>query len=71
MKAIGGYPLQGDKSANGTYVVYVRTEGMLAERMFATYIDGTWTHPFSDQRFRHEILGRVGPLPPLMMDNWK
>lgn len=61
----GGLP------ANGTYVVYVRTAGMLPDRMLATHYDGQWSHPSSDQRFRHEILLMVGPLPPLCPDYWK
>lgn len=62
--ALGPDVLQGDKTANGTYVVYVR-DGI------ATCCDGVWSHPGSDQRFRHEILLRVGPLPPLCPDYWK
>lgn len=69
--AAGPYPLQGEQTANGTYVVYVRTPGMVTDRMFATYSNGEWSHPGSDQRFRHEILLRVGPLPPLCPDYWK
>ena len=68
--ARGPHPLQGDETARGTYVVYVR-DGMVTERMFATYANGEWSHPGSDQRFRHEILLRVGPLPPLCPDYWK
>lgn len=68
--ARGPHVLQGDKTANGTYVVYVR-DGMATDRMFATCCDGVWSHPGSDQRFRHEILLRVGPLPPLCPDYWK
>lgn len=59
---------RGDRpDRQGSYVAYVplsRAGGLtVCDRVLLTYVGGRWGYPASDQRFRGEILGYVGPLP--------
>ena len=55
-------------SESGLYVAYVQSQGMLnpyAEKVLLMWIGGVWGYPSSDQNFRGEVYGWMGPLPAL------
>lgn len=55
----------GDPTENGTYVAYIRHEfvAKYSDKLLLMWINGKWGHRMSDQWYRGEVLGWVGPLP--------
>ncbi len=51
---------------SGQYVAYVKSNSPeILDKKILTYIDGIWSHPGSDQKFRGAVYGFVGPLPAI------
>lgn len=49
----------------GMYVVYVFLIKSIIERKLLMFCNDVWFYPSSDQKYRGEILGWIGPLPIL------
>jgi hypothetical protein len=61
---------QGSPEEPGLYVAYVRSgfTTSYAEKMLLMNIDGRWGYPSSDQNYRGEVLGWIGPLPAMRIN---
>jgi len=61
----------GEPSEQGTYVAYARSAVPgSTERLILVWFEGQWSYPLSDQIFRGDVIGHVGPLPPTMQNRW-
>ena len=70
MKAQTGNPKE-----NGVYACFVKDEIWPAKRMFLTWDKRhqKWCYPSSDQFYRDEVLGWIGPLEPIrkFIERWR
>lgn len=59
-----------DPESNGVYVAYVDHEngGKFAAKIILVFQDGEWYYLGSDQRYRGEVHGWIGPLPSLRFE---
>lgn len=57
---------------NGVYVTYIELHDEIKykypDKILLTYINGVWNYPRSDQFFRGNVLGWIGPLPSPTID---
>ena len=64
----------GDPSQNGLYVAYVQPSAELSiwpDKMFLSWYETQWYHTGSDQKYRGEVFGHLGPLPSMRMRDLK
>ena len=60
----------GSPSQNGMYIAYVEPAMELSiwpDKMFLSWYEGQWYHRGSDQKYRGEVFGHIGPVPSMRM----
>lgn len=58
---------KGEPPHNGMYVCYLPMV-MGYERKLLMWFGGRWSYPSSDQFYRDEVFGWIGPLPILKIE---
>lgn len=63
------YNTTNDPTENGTYACRVPSEQLLGlhEDKFLMWFDGRWSYTGSDQYYRGEVTGWIGPLQRRML----
>ena len=48
---------------NGMYIVFEDNYTPFAKPIFLTFVNGEWSYPYSNQKYRGMIIGYFGPMP--------
>lgn len=56
------YNTSGPPTETGVYACRVPMDGVLLDDLFLLWSEGAWSYLCSDQRYRGQMLGWIGPL---------